>query len=75
MYTEQIGDSEYGRIEADDWDKLNGMRVMGRGKIVAYTNAEEEHHPAVLHVDGGEDLAVHELCYVEFDGRHGFVDL
>ena len=75
MYTEQIGDSEYRRIDRDDWDELKGKRINGHGKIVGMTRAEGEHHPSFVTTEDGEPFTLGDLKYdVNWDGRHSFID-
>jgi len=82
MYEEQIGDSSYTRPEAEDAEKVVGKRITGpeeyKGKITGWTVAEGEHHPGMFHVEGSDiDPTAHEVLngFVEFDGRHGFIDV
>jgi len=73
MHTETIGESDYVRFDKGDADELIGARLTGgdtTGQIRGVTNAHGEHHPAIIHVDGGRDIAAHQLPFHEFDGRH-----
>jgi hypothetical protein len=76
MYEEEFEDgTHYTRLEQDDFDKIRGKRINGRGKIVGYTVARGELHPCLIHIEGGDDITADELPYVDFDGRHGFVEV
>ena len=80
MYEEQLDGGSYTRLDSDDFDKLNGKRITApaqhRGKVCGWTNADGEEHPAIIHIDGAdEDITPEELPYVDFDGRHGFMDI
>ena len=82
MYEEQIGDSSYTRTDADDREAIKGKRITApaeyAGKISHVTDAEGEHHPAIVHVDGSDaNPTAHEVLagFVDFDGRHGFLDV
>lgn len=73
MYTEKLGDWEYTRLEPSDWTKLKGKRVNGHGRIVGWTNAEGEQHPAVVRTEDGSLFTPEDLAVVDFDGRHGII--
>jgi hypothetical protein len=76
MYTESIDDSEYRRLEDDDWNEIKGKRINGHGEIVGITNAHGEHHPAFVTTEDGEPFTPGDLMYdVEWDGRHDFIDV
>lgn len=76
MFEEEVDDgTTYIRLEPEDFDKIRGKRINGRGKIVGYTPAVGEMHPCLVHIEGGNDIAAHQLPYMEFDGRHGWVDV
>ena len=79
---EKIGNSSYTRPSDKERHAMKGKRITSperfKGKISHVTVAQGEHHPAIVHVDGAEENpTVHEVLngFVEFDGRHGFVDL
>jgi len=81
MYEEQIGDSSYTRTEADDRETIKGKRITEpaeyKGKISHVTDAKGENHPAIVHVEGSQaNPTAHEVLngFVDFDGRHGFID-
>jgi hypothetical protein len=79
MYVETITndgalDEQFIRFESEDHERLVGKRINGRGEVVGLTNAVGELHPAMVHVDGGEDIAAHEIAYVDWDGRHGWIN-
>lgn len=74
---EKIGDTTYVRLGSRG-SELIGFRITGgefTGKIEGYTDAQGEHHPAFVTLDNGEPVAVHELPYCEFDGRHGSIGI
>jgi hypothetical protein len=78
VWTETIGKSDYIRFAPGAHTKLAGKRITGgetEGRIRAITNAAGEHHPAIIHVEGGEDIAAHQLPYCEIDGRHRGIPL
>jgi len=78
VWTETIGKTEYVRFARDVHSKLAGKRITGgetEGRIRGITNAQGEHHPALVHIDGGPDIAAHQLAYCEFDGRHRGIPL
>jgi len=60
----------FSRFESDDIDALMGKRVKGKGKIEGYTQAKGELHPAFVQTDEDEQIAAHELPYMDWDGRH-----
>lgn len=66
--------STYTRLESEDWANLEGKRIKGHGKIVTWTNAKGEHHPAFVTTEDGSMFTPEELEHVEFDGRHRFVN-
>lgn len=73
MYIENIGETEYVRLESEDWDELEGKRLNGHGKIIHWTNAEGEHHPAFVTTEDGEVHTPMDLTYDrKFDGRHDY---
>ena len=75
MYVEQIDNSEYRRIDDDDWDELDGKRINGHGEIVGVTIAKGEHHPSYVITEDDEYFTLGDLMYdVEWDGRHNFID-
>lgn len=74
MYEEKIGDSRYTRLEAEDYEEVDGKRINGHGKIVSWTNAEGENHPAYVRTEDGRAWTPEELALAEFDGRHGWID-
>jgi len=78
VWTETIGKTEYIRFGDDTHSKIAGKRITGgetEGRIRGITNAEGEHHPAVVHVEGGQDISASQLPYCEFDGRHRGIPL
>jgi len=76
MYTEQIGNSEYRRIDDDDWEMLKGKRVNGHGKIEGCTVCDGEHHPSYVITSDDSFLTLGDLMYdVEWDGRHNMIDI
>ena len=81
-HEEQIGKSRYTRTDKKDREAIKGKRITApaeyAGKISHVTNAKGEHHPAIVHVDGSDaNPTAHEVLhgFVEFDGRHGFMDV
>lgn len=66
--------SNYTRLESEDWDAIKGKRINGHGKISGLTNAEGEHHPAVIKTEDGALFTPEELKFADFDGRHGILD-
>lgn len=79
MYQEEIGMSSYTRLEIKEQNELVGKRITSprehKGKIRGITNAKGEHHPCIIHIEGGEDITPDDLVFIEFDGRHGFIDV
>jgi len=78
VWTETIDKTEYIRLAPGAHSKLAGKRITGgetSGRIRGITNAAGERHPAIIHIEGGEDIATHHLPYCEIDGRHRSIPL
>jgi len=76
MFEEYFDDgTHYSRIEAEDFARLEGKRINGRGKIVGYTRAEGELHPSYVHLSNGDIMTAEQLQFAEIDGRHNVVEI
>ena len=81
-HEEKIGNSSYTRPSKEERKKIVGKRIVSperfKGKITHTTVAKGEQHPSIFHVEGSEENpTAHEVLngFVEFDGRHGFLDI